>query len=1409
MITEQIRRSFTIFNALAILTLLNVTAAFAAPAVPVTFSILHTNDFHGQLEAAGSNPGSARVAQVVNDIRTSAGASNVLLVDAGDQMQGSLLSNLQKGGPVIATYNSMGYNVATFGNHEFDWGLTTLSARTTQAAYPYVTANIVKNDTGNCATAGWTKPDFAAAPYQVLTAGIAPNTVKVAFIGVTTPETPSIVIQSATAGLCFKDPADSILHYYDAMKSQADVIVVLSHLGYYDGGYGYGIPVYGDQTLASMLNSAGKPANLIVGGHSHTNLTAATVVGTTTVVQAYYNGRTVGRADVTVGTDSSVGVAWSRTTGFTAGAKDPVIDALVTSYASDPAYLALINQPIGYSAVDLARDYNGDNMMGTFIDDAIYNYLNSDAEPANDIDMFFNNPGGLRTDLCYSGGIWVSTGCTSGLHAPALLTYSNMYQILPFGNATVVGRMSGAQILELLHQSASLFKGAIQPAGIRYSFYSYTDTNPGPQPYAWGAFDVTVYNKATHAWEKLDLKKTYRVGTNEFLAPAGQDGFTPFKYMTDITYWGDMLNAVNAHVAANFGTTDSAYSGPEGDGLLDGRIVRYGTSAGGSIIPLTILHHNDSHGNLAKGTYVGYTQLATLIRQERLHNPDRTLLLSAGDNIQGDQMMYHFRTAPNGFASDGTPLAPELRFNPLIKAFNSMGYDAMTLGNHEFNFGREVFRSVLGQATFPLLHANVIDNGAYGLAATGPSGIQSSVTKTVGPENLNVAILGIGNHSIPSYELPSNIPGLTFSNPFVRAQELSSALRPTSDVVIALTHIGFAENSASMEVDTLVDTNLAGTVTGLDAIIGGHSHTNPAYALAPYKYLPAIISSPDGKPVITTQAYRYNNTLGEVVLGLRARVGSSGYDVVSQTGRYLTVSSSTPEDAAVKAIIDPFVTALTDYNNKVVGATTAPIDSLQGFTQETGGANLQADAAMYELKFLQGIPVDLHLSGAMTNKVIAPGATTASPVTLKISDLYSFMPYENSLVVIRMNGPQIKSILERGYRNYYYYKYVAGYGGYSYYTTCMLDTDASGRIIYDDRYPTLPNGHNVVSLTINGTPVDFEDASRYYNISTINYLATGSCNFNDAGTTLWPLGQIVHDRQQYVRDAVINYIGFKGTVSPAVEGRLTFTTYHVISGTLGAAGAGGTVTFTGGSTISDAVTGAYSFQVQSGWSGTAAAAKPGIIFGPASRSYTNVTTDMNGQDYTVLPPTVSGVSPSSGPTTGGTVVIITGTNFTGTTAVKFGPDWASGFTVHSPTLTSAISPAGIAGMIADVTVTTPAGTSLVNPADEFIYLQPIVAKNITTDTFYTSLATAISAALSGAEIRLLDTWLDGDFILDKGMTLNGGWNISFQSNGDQPTSLKGSLTVRGGNSTVKTVQVKGQLLLQTGSLQVNDVTILP
>jgi 2',3'-cyclic-nucleotide 2'-phosphodiesterase (5'-nucleotidase family) len=271
------------------------------------------------------------------------------------------------------------------------------------------------------------------------------------------------------------------------------------------------------------------------------------------------------------------------------------------------------------------------------------------------------------------------------------------------------------------------------------------------------------------------------------------------------------------------------------------------------------------------------------------------------------------------------------------------------------------------------------------------------------------------------------------------------------------------------------------------------------------------------------------------------------YRVVTRVGRYLPVcaavsgscSAITPEDPTIKAIVQPYADLLTAYNNTVLGQTTVPIDALQAFTQETNAANIQADASVWELA-QHGVNVDFHLSGAMTNKKIADSATPAAPYTLKVSDMFTLMPYENSLVALQMNGPQLKAVLERSYRNYYYYKYVPLYGGYSYYTTCFLDTNAGNQIIYRDTYPALPNGNNVAALMVNGQQLDLTDAATFYTVSTVNYLAAGSCNFNDSGVTLWPLDQIVADTQYYVRDAMIHYVAAQGIVSPAIEGRVVF-----------------------------------------------------------------------------------------------------------------------------------------------------------------------------------------------------------------------------------------------------------------------------
>lgn len=195
-----------------------------------------------------------------------------------------------------------------------------------------------------------------------------------------------------------------------------------------------------------------------------------------------------------------------------------------------------------------------------------------------------------------------------------------------------------------------------------------------------------------------------------------------------------------------------------------------------------------------------------------------------------------------------------------------------------------------------------------------------------------------------------------------------------------------------------------------------------------------------------------------------------------------------------------------------------------------------------------------------------------------------------------------------------------------------------------------------------------------------------------------------------------------------------------------------------------------------------------------------------GGSFIVVPPVVAGISPTSGSITGGTQVTITGNHFTGATAVIFG-NAVAGFNIDSPTQITATSPAGTDGMIVDIIVTNPGGASVTSQADQFTYAT-LAAKNMTTNAI-TGLGYALSAANPGVEIRTLDTPLVGNFIINKNLVLNGGFDATYQIKSGVPTTLNGSLTVTGGASNVETVAVKGKLAVQGGSLRVKDVKALP
>jgi len=1119
----------------------------------VQITLLHTNDFHGRLEPDSSDRGgSANIAGEVNRIRAAVGAENVALLDAGDvYLAAPAISQLLMGESTIDIYNMIGYDLAVFGNREFDKGQEELAARVAQSSFPWLGANVVLEGTD------WDLPPWALA-YEILELGSGKNQVKLGVLGLAAEETPEVTPIGMTEGLVFKDLTDTILHYYDEILAQADALVVVVHMGTDDSG-----PYKGLTTVAQELIDAGRPVGLMIGGHQHQALFTPVYVGDTALVSAGYYGRWLGQVDVSIdkgsktlsvdyyelhtitnpevnlqdlvdavnsyceeGSITNAGICNSLRQKLEAakaawdeGRADVVrniLRALINQLAAqsgkkiDPAvaeelttdaqavidtmpdfdvaervaYWAevvepIVSEPVGATNIDLVRDYNDESSMGDIVTDSMLWKADSydDGEVNGSVDIAFTNPGGLRADIVIP----------PGASLPYTVTWGMTFDVLPFGNTLYLMDLTGAQIQELLDQAATLYKGILQTSGA--SWYWYNDCGCSA-PTAWGAYGIEVDGA------QLERDQVYRVVTNNFLA-GGQDGWVTFAAGTNRwdTYF-DMQQGFVEYI--------QMLEVIDAEDVPMERIVRLDEV-------VTLLHTNDTHGTWPEtyyyGTPEGFAFLASHIKAERAKNPN-VLVLDAGDTFQGNAFAQYFRNADP---------------NPIAGGMNLLGYDAFTIGNHEFNFGPATFATMLGQLGSPILGTiNMDDDGSYGFVN---ENVQDYINLDV--NGLKVTIFGLTNPRVYRYELPTNIPGLTFysglDTGFAAVLEILAAESP--DLLVGLTHMGYSPYGDEIDSDLL----LAEGVAGIDVIIGGHSHS----FLDPSVMVTSAIN-PGG--TLVAQAGRYALNLGKV------NVGFIDGDVVLREG-YLLPAGDVPVDAEMEAYLQPFVDELDEYVSTEIGQTTAPLDALQAYTEETSGANLQADAAVYELTD-NGIAVDLHLSGAMSNRLVAAAATPATPVTLTVNDMYTLMPYENSLLVLSMNGPQIKEVLERAYRNYWYYKYDPGnWGGYSHYTTCMLATDAGRVITYNDPGPgTPPDGNNVASLTIDGVPVDFTDAATYHNVSTVNYLAAGSCNFNNAGVTIWPLDQIVADTQFYVRDSVIDYITAMGTISPAVEARLAFVT---------------------------------------------------------------------------------------------------------------------------------------------------------------------------------------------------------------------------------------------------------------------------
>lgn len=261
----------------------------------VSFSILHTNDFHIQLleQKIGNAfaPGAARLAYFIKDYRKSIGPQNMLLFDAGDFIEGDFgyqkkyYTALYGGQAALNLFEDMGYQAAAVGNHELFYGEKVfLDILQKPLSFQFLAANINKVDeSGSCSG------ELLTTPYQIHDIGEdnGPK-VRVGVIGVTLFDMAGGAVYPEK--FCVTDPAEAIANYYSEIKEQehADVIVVISHNGYEV-----------DLDIAQRLNDMGMPVDIIIGGHSHTFLDQPGLVGQTYVVQAGDLGKQVGIFNLT------------------------------------------------------------------------------------------------------------------------------------------------------------------------------------------------------------------------------------------------------------------------------------------------------------------------------------------------------------------------------------------------------------------------------------------------------------------------------------------------------------------------------------------------------------------------------------------------------------------------------------------------------------------------------------------------------------------------------------------------------------------------------------------------------------------------------------------------------------------------------------------------------------------------------------------------------------------------------------------------------------------------------------------------------------------------------------------------------------------------------------------------------
>jgi 5'-nucleotidase len=493
---------------------------------------------------------------------------------------------------------------------------------------------------------------------------------------------------------------------------------------------------------------------------------------------------------------------------------------------------------------------------------------------------------------------------------------------------------------------------------------------------------------------------------------------------------------------------------------------------------LTILHTNDFHARFepiskydsgcstednAEGKcFGGSARLVSAVNAARARS-DNSILVDGGDQFQGTLFYTYYKGK----------LAAEM--------MNKMGYDAMTVGNHEFDDGPEVLRGFMDAVNFPVLMSNA-DFSAEAMLAD--KLLKSTVIERNGEK---LGLIGLTPHDTD--ELASPGPNVIFTDPVGAVQgEVDKLTAAGVNKIIVLSHSGYS-----------VDKRVAAETTGVDVIVGGHSNTflsnTSDRAEGPY---PTMV----GNTAIVS-AYAYSKFLGELNV-----VFNDAGDIISAMGEPLLMDASVEEDSETVARIAQAAKPLDEIRNRVVAQTAAEIVGVREECRamECAMGNLIADAMLDRVRD-QGIEIAIQNGGGIRASI------DAGPVTM--GEVLTVLPFQNTLSTFYVSGQTVVDALENGVS-----QMEEGAGRFPQVAGMTFTVD-----------PAAAAGARISDVRVGGVPIDL---AKTYGVVSNNYVRNGG-----DGYKMFVNAENVYDFGPDLADVTAEYMVKTGPYTPYKDGRIT------------------------------------------------------------------------------------------------------------------------------------------------------------------------------------------------------------------------------------------------------------------------------